>query len=76
MSSFAPVFLVEWRKLLAQNRVRAVLLFLLVAPWVYIGLILHQDRLPLETLYGRYLKDTATPRPWPSSCTRPSGCCP
>src|SRR4051794_41901465 len=59
----ASVYRVEVRKLLAQPRVRAVLGFLLVAPWVYIGLILHQDRLPLETLYGRYLKDTgyATP---------------
>jgi len=57
------VYRVEVRKLLAQARVRAVLGFLLVAPWIYIGLILHQDRLPLETLYGRYLKDTgyATP---------------
>src|SRR3954447_26799219 len=59
----ASVYRVEMRKLLAQARVRAVLAFLVMAPWVYIGLILHQDRLPLETLYGRYLKDTgyATP---------------
>src|SRR5215212_2684069 len=63
MSEFAAVYRVECRKLLAQARVRAVLVFLLVVPWIYIGLILHQDRLPLETLYGRYLKDTgyATP---------------
>jgi ABC-2 type transport system permease protein len=63
MSMFASVYRVEVRKLLSQARVRAVLAFLVVAPWVYIGLILHQDRLPLETLYGRYLKDTgyATP---------------
>jgi ABC-2 type transport system permease protein len=63
MSMFASVYRVEMRKLFAQTRVRAVLAFLAVAPWVYIGLILHQDRLPLETLYGRYLKDTgyATP---------------
>ena len=62
-SAFASVYRVETRKLLAQTRVRALLLFLLVVPWIYIGLILHQDRLPLETLYGRYLKDTgyATP---------------
>src|ERR687885_2219119 len=48
---------------MAQARVRALLAFLVVVPWIYIGLILHQDRLPLETLYGRYLKDTgyATP---------------
>src|SRR4051812_36569109 len=63
MSSFLSVYSVECRKLLAQTRVRALLVFLLVVPWIYIGLILHQDRLPLETLYGRYLKDTgyATP---------------
>ena len=63
MSPFAAVYRVEARKLLAQTRIRALLLFLLVVPWIYIGLILHQDRLPLETLYGRYLKDTgyATP---------------
>jgi ABC-2 type transport system permease protein len=62
-SMFGSVYRVELRKLLAQARVRAVLVFLLVAPWIYIGLILHQDRLPLETLYGRYLKDSgyATP---------------
>src|SRR4051812_1672953 len=60
---FASVYRVEIRKLVAQTRVRAVLAFLAVTPWIYIGLILHQDRLPLETLYGRYLKDTgyATP---------------
>jgi ABC-2 type transport system permease protein len=63
MSAFASVYRVECRKLLAQTRVRAILAVLLVVPWIYIGLILHQDRLPLETLYGRYLKDTgyATP---------------
>lgn len=57
------VFGVETRKLLGQTKVRAVSLVLLVAPWVFILLVLHQDRLPLETLYGRYLKTTgfATP---------------
>lgn len=63
MNSAFSVYRVECRKLLAQPRVRSVLAFLILAPWIYIGLILHQDRLPLETLYGRYLKDTgyATP---------------
>jgi ABC-2 type transport system permease protein len=63
MSAALSVYRVECRKLLAQPRVRTVLLVLLVVPWIFIGLILHQDRLPLETLYGRYLKDTgyATP---------------
>jgi ABC-2 type transport system permease protein len=63
MSQFLSVYRVEARKLASQTRVRAIFGFLLVVPWIYIGLILHQDRLPLETLYGRYLKDTgyATP---------------
>jgi ABC-2 type transport system permease protein len=63
VSELAAVYRVECRKLVAQARVRWLLVFLLVVPWIYIGLILHQDRLPLETLYGRYLKDTgyATP---------------
>src|SRR5205085_2464133 len=63
MGATAAVYRVECRKLLAQPRVRSVLAVLLVAPWIFIGLLLHQDRLPLETLYGRYLKDTgyATP---------------
>jgi ABC-2 type transport system permease protein len=59
----ATVFVVEVSKLLGQAKVRAVTLVLLLAPWVFILLVLHQDRLPLETLYGRYLKTTgfATP---------------
>jgi ABC-2 type transport system permease protein len=54
---------VEVRKLLAQTKVRAATLVLVLAPWIFILLVLHQDRLPLETLYGRYLKTTgfATP---------------
>jgi ABC-2 type transport system permease protein len=57
------VFLVEARKLSSQTKVRVICLVLLVAPWAFILLVLHQDRLPLETLYGRYLKTTgfATP---------------
>jgi ABC-2 type transport system permease protein len=57
------VFGVEIQKLLLQTKVRVVALVLLLAPWVFILLVLHQDRLPLETLYGRYLKVTgfATP---------------
>ena len=54
----ATVFGVEMSKLVGQTKVRAVTLVLLLAPWVFILLILHQDRLPLETLYGRYLKTT------------------
>ncbi len=58
MSAMSAVYRVECRKLLAQNRVRAVLAVLLAAPWIFILLLLHQDRLPLETLYGRYLTST------------------
>jgi ABC-2 type transport system permease protein len=54
---------VELRKLRAQWTVRFVMPVLVIAPWVFILLIKHQDRLPLETLYGRFLKTTgfATP---------------
>ena len=57
------VYAVEMGKVLRQTRVRAMSLVLLAAPWVFILLVQHQDRLPLETLYGRYLKITgfATP---------------
>ena len=57
------VYAVEMGKLARQTRVRVISLVMLVAPWVFILLVLHQDRLPLETLYGRYLKITgfATP---------------
>lgn len=57
------VYAVEMGKRLRQTRVRVISLVMLVAPWVFILLVLHQDRLPLETLYGRYLKITgfATP---------------
>jgi len=50
------VLAVEMRKILAQTKTRVIALVLVVAPWVFILLVLHQDRLPLETLYGRYLK--------------------
>ena len=57
------VYGVEMGKLLRQTKVRVIGLVMLVAPWIFILLVLHQDRLPLETLYGRYLKITgfATP---------------
>jgi ABC-2 type transport system permease protein len=63
MSGVGAVFGVEWRKLVAQPRLRFGLAVVLVAPWLFIALVLHQDRLPVETLYGRYLKDSgfATP---------------
>jgi ABC-2 type transport system permease protein len=57
------VYAVEIGKLLRQTKVRVITLVMLAAPWLFILLVLHQDRLPLETLYGRYLKTTgfATP---------------
>jgi ABC-2 type transport system permease protein len=58
MSAVSAVYRVECRKLIAQNRVRTVLAVLVTAPWIFIVLLLHQDRLPLETLYGRYLTTT------------------
>src|ERR671927_98894 len=62
-AGLGTVFGVEVRKLVAQTKVRVVTLLLVLGPWVFILLVLHQDRLPLETLYGRYLKTTgfATP---------------
>lgn len=62
-AGLGTVYGVELRKLLGQTKVRVVSLVLLAAPWIFILLVLHQDRLPLETLYGRYLKTTgfATP---------------
>jgi ABC-2 type transport system permease protein len=57
------VYAVEMGKLFRQTRARVTCLVMLAAPWLFILLVLHQDRLPLETLYGRYLKITgfATP---------------
>jgi ABC-2 type transport system permease protein len=57
------VYAVEVGKLWRQNKVRVITLVMLAAPWLFILLVLHQDRLPLETLYGRYLTTTgfATP---------------
>jgi ABC-2 type transport system permease protein len=62
-SRLLAVYRVELRKLRAQWTVRFVMPVLVIAPWVFILLIKHQDRLPLETLYGRFLKTTgfATP---------------
>jgi ABC-2 type transport system permease protein len=57
------VYAVEIGKLSRQTKVRVTSIVMLAAPWLFILLVLHQDRLPLETLYGRYLKITgfATP---------------
>ena len=57
------VYAVEVGKLFRQTKVRVITIVMRAAPWLFILLVLHQDRLPLETLYGRYLKITgfATP---------------
>lgn len=62
-NGFLAVYAVEWRKLLSQNKVRAVTAILVVAPWLAIELIVNQSRLPLETLYGRYLTTTGLATP-------------
>lgn len=63
MNGTLAVYATECRKLAAQTKIRTILTVLAIAPWLVIALILHQDRLPVETLYGRYLKDSgyATP---------------
>jgi ABC-2 type transport system permease protein len=63
MTAALTVYGVELRKLRAQWTVRFVLPVLVVAPWIFILLIKHQDRLPLETLYGRFLKTTGFAAP-------------
>jgi ABC-2 type transport system permease protein len=53
----------EITKLLAQGRVRFTLLACLLAPFVFVLLLNRQDRVPKDTLYGRWVHDTgfATP---------------
>ena len=63
MTAALTVYGVELRKLRAQWTVRFVLPVLVVGPWIFILLIKHQDRLPLETLYGRFLKTTGFAAP-------------
>jgi ABC-2 type transport system permease protein len=63
MSGALAVYAIELRKLRAQWTVRFVLPVLVIAPWIFILLIEHQDRLPLETLYGRFLKTTGFAAP-------------
>ena len=63
MSGVLTVYGVELRKLRAQWTVRFVLPVLAIAPWIFVLLIKHQDRLPLETLYGRFLKTTGFAAP-------------
>lgn len=60
---FLAVYGVEWSKILSQSKVRVVTVILVLAPWVAINLIVHQSRLPLETLYGRYLTTTGLATP-------------
>lgn len=60
---FLAVYGVELRKLMSQTKVRVVTVILLLAPWIAITLIVHQSRLPVETLYGRYLTTTGLATP-------------
>jgi ABC-2 type transport system permease protein len=57
------VYAAELRKLRGQARVWMVLALVTLGPWLFIFAINQQDRLPLETLFGRFLKTTgyATP---------------
>jgi ABC-2 type transport system permease protein len=63
MRGVGAVYLTELRKLGAQTRVWVVLALVTLGPWAFIFAINQQDRLPLETLFGRFLKTTgyATP---------------
>jgi len=55
MRAVRAVYLVELTKLAAQVRVWIVAAAVLVAPWLSVLLIRGQDRLPNDTLYGRYI---------------------
>lgn len=63
MRQFAAVYGIELRKLRALTRVWVVLALVTLGPWAFVFAIHQQDRLPLETLFGRFLKTTgfATP---------------
>jgi ABC-2 type transport system permease protein len=60
---FLAVYGVELSRLLSQTKVRVIAVILLAAPWIAVNLIVHQSRLPLETLYGRYLTTTGLATP-------------
>lgn len=53
----------EVTKLLAQGRVRYTLLACLVAPWLFVMLLNRQDRVPKDTLYGRWVRDSGFSTP-------------
>lgn len=63
IAQLGAVYGMELRKLRAQTRVWVVLALAALGPWLFVFAILQQDRLPLETLFGRFLKTTgyATP---------------
>ncbi len=63
MRTVMAVYRAELTKLRAQPRVWLVAALVAVAPWVFILLLKGQDRLPTDSLYGRYLIESgyATP---------------
>ena len=63
MSQWSAVYGIELRKLRALTRVWVVAALVVLGPWLFVFAIHQQDRLPLETLFGRFLKTTgfATP---------------
>jgi ABC-2 type transport system permease protein len=63
MQPLGAVYGTELRKLRSQTRVWVVLALVTLGPWLFVFAINQQDRLPLETLFGRFLKTTgfATP---------------
>lgn len=55
MRATAAVYRVELSKLAAQVRVWIVGATVLAAPWAFVVLLKGQDRLPNDTLYGRWV---------------------
>jgi ABC-2 type transport system permease protein len=53
----------EITKLVAQARTRASLTVCLIAPFIFVFLLDRQDRVPKDTLFGRFVHDSgyATP---------------
>lgn len=63
MSGTATVVRWEMRKLRSQVRVWIAATLVVVGPWAFIYMLRAQDRMPVDQLYGRFLKETgfATP---------------
>ncbi len=63
MRAVRATYLVELTKLTAQVRVWIVAAAVLVAPWAFVLLLKGQDRLPNDTLYGRYVTSVGLATP-------------